>query len=291
MFFLHTSQSRIDVGEKITYDQHRVGRGMASDSLPNRTYAWDLLDSRSTELAWDTVRNADSPDGESGRYIYITKARAENVRPDLNVGSSSDRLFTPSASRAIVGEQEILGRLAINPGTSFEDAHAMVIQGLKQLNIPFYPRGKEESDLANLAVLLDSRAQQEAEEYVPLHLSQNAELRYKQFLEGSPMYEPGGRFEEIGELGRTQGKQAFIDAATLLAEERAAENGFPFGVRTGVVGRVSSDDVKLLRGEVDAFLEMTPKGLGSIAGMAEETLQGVIAAGEIAAKIMRWTRF
>jgi len=91
-FFLHSSRNEIKVGDKInTTSAERLGKGMAGDALPGKSYAWDALNERSIGNAFETHRSG---------FIYITQADASLVGPDLNV-ADVDLRFKTSNARAI----------------------------------------------------------------------------------------------------------------------------------------------------------------------------------------------
>jgi hypothetical protein len=94
-FFLHHGNTEIKVGETIRQtSMDPTLRGMASDSLMGHSYAWDAMNPGSIKNALDQQPN----------FIYITKAPANTVRPDLNAGainSEGELGFSSTNARAI----------------------------------------------------------------------------------------------------------------------------------------------------------------------------------------------
>jgi hypothetical protein len=92
-YFLHSSIAEIPVGNVINASSaDNLGRGMAMDALPGKSYAWDALNEGSIYDAYDVHK---------GGYIYLTNADASLVGPDLNVRSLSTMMFKGSNARAI----------------------------------------------------------------------------------------------------------------------------------------------------------------------------------------------
>lgn len=92
VFFLHASPNEIKVGDKInTTLAERLGKGMAGDALPGKSYGYDALNQGSIYNAFNTHKSG---------FIYITQADASLVGPDLNV-ADTDYKFKASNARAI----------------------------------------------------------------------------------------------------------------------------------------------------------------------------------------------
>ena len=96
-FFLHHSNADIRVGETLRQtSMDPTIRGMAGDSLMGHSYVWDAMNPGSISNALE----------EQPNFIYITRAPANTVRPDLNVGVATGEMspmaqFAPTNARAI----------------------------------------------------------------------------------------------------------------------------------------------------------------------------------------------
>jgi hypothetical protein len=90
-FFLHHSNADIRVGETLRQtSMDPTLRGMAGDSLMGHSYAWDAMNPGSISNAL----------AEKPNFIYITRAPANTVRPDLNAAMGFNE-FAPTNARAI----------------------------------------------------------------------------------------------------------------------------------------------------------------------------------------------
>ena len=99
-FFLHSSKYEIGVGDKInTTSPERLGKGMAGDALPGKSYAYDALNQGSISNAFATHQSG---------FIYITQADASLVGPDLNAALADSKKFAGTNARAIARRTDYL---------------------------------------------------------------------------------------------------------------------------------------------------------------------------------------
>ena len=99
-FFLHSSRNEIKVGDKInTTSVERLGKGMAGDALPGKSYAYDALNQGSISNAFATHQSG---------FIYITQADASLVGPDLNAALADSKKFAGTNARAIARRTDYL---------------------------------------------------------------------------------------------------------------------------------------------------------------------------------------
>jgi hypothetical protein len=308
-YFLHYSKADLKVGQSIlpsgSSGLHQTNTG---DALFGRSYGYDALDPRSIQSAMlgqapGVLANEGTPEQTYMRRLYLTSAPIENVGADINImkaeyeGGGLERLGRHNY-RAVLGEQEILDRVEIpfdnTNETNIQKSTTLIEDLLKRHGIT--QNTKEDQRLVNIAHTISSRTVQDTLEYNDMRIK----TRINDFISKDYLNKPyiAGKIEEFPSMN------PFVEAV----KEKDLEKAFNLRHLAGEVFPEISGEQLLEPEKVQAVIsvyEDFETSTGSKIGkklpeygkaeMAEasrtisrKTLGGILEAGEVAAKVMRF---
>jgi hypothetical protein len=310
-YFLHYSKADLKVGERILPSgSPGLQQKNTGDALFGRSYGYDALDPRSSESAMfgqapGVLVNEGTPEQTSMRRLYLTSAPIESVGADINImkmehdGGGLERLGRHNF-RSILGSQDIVDRVEIPFNNTIEEnaerSRSLIEDLLKRHGV--IQNTKEEQRLVNIAHTISSRTVQDTLEYNDMRIK----TQINDFISKDYFSRPliAGYIEQSPSI------KPFVEAV----KEKDLEKAFNLRHLAGeVFPQISGEE--LMEGEkvqaVISIYEDFEESTGSKIGknvlsygreemtqasktMSKRTLDGIIQAGETAAKVMRIPR-
>jgi hypothetical protein len=309
-YFLHYSKADLKVGEKILPSgSPGLGQFNTGDALFGRSYGYDALDPRSSVSAMfgqapKVIVNQANSQQEAARRLYLTSAPIENVGADINIMRSEyeegglERLGRNNF-RSVLGSQDIVDRVEIPFDNTIEEnaekSRSLIEDLLKRNGI--IPNTKEEQKLVNIAHTISSRTTQDTLEYNEMRIR----TTINDYIARDHLETP----YSLAKINENPSMQPFVDAI----REKDAEKAF--GLRhlaSPLSKKISGEeliDPQKVQGVIsiyEDFEESTGSKIGknvlsygreemtqASKTISKRTLDGIIQAGETAAKVMRFT--